>query len=235
VWQKYDDPEVIKNLGITYDPAKAKSTLAAAGYADRNGDGFVEAPDGSEIALKIIVPNGWSDWMTAIQIISKSCQDVGINVQPDYPDYPGYLDARLQGTFDLAIDNQKNISNTPYDYYHWMFYDKLEDIATTQGGNYGRYNNPDAFKLVEDLNATKIDDLEGMKAVISELETIQLTNLPVIPLWYNGAWAQFSSKYWTGWPCSADDCAHYFPVTWNGYWNMTSLLMLSKLQPTPKQ
>ncbi len=146
-WDKYVDQAVINSLGTSYDPVKAKQTLAAAGYKDVNGDGFVEAPDGSKIALKIIVPNGWSDWMAAIQIISNNAQAVGINVQPNYPDFNGYLDARLNGTFDLAIDNQAQISNTPWSYYHFIFYDKLADIPSTQGGNYGRYNNPTAFDL----------------------------------------------------------------------------------------
>jgi peptide/nickel transport system substrate-binding protein len=70
-----------------------------------------------------------------------------------------------------------------------------------------------------------------MKAVISKLQTIQLTDLPIIPLWYNGMWAQMSSANWTNWPSSADKDNHYLPVTWNGYWNMTSILMLTQLKP----
>lgn len=235
VWNKYVDQNVVKQLGTTYDPAKAKQILATAGYKDIDGDKFVEAPDGSKITLKIIVPNGWSDWMAAIQIIANSAQAVGINVQPDYPDYNGYLDARLKGTFDLAIDNQAQVSNTPWSYYHFIFYDKLADIATTQGGNYGRYNNQKAFDLVTQLDKTPTDDLKTMQAICSQLQTIQLTDLPIIPLWYNGAWAQFSSANWTNWPGSGADQNHYFPVTWNGYWNMTSILMLTQLKPAAKQ
>jgi peptide/nickel transport system substrate-binding protein len=235
IWDKYVDQNVVKKLGISYDPAKAKQILAAAGYKDVDGDKFVEAPDGSKIALKIIVPNGWSDWMAAIQIISNSAQAVGINVQPDYPDFNGYLDARLKGTFDLAIDNQAQVSNTPWSYYHFIFYDKLADIPTTQGGNYGRYNNPQAFELVTQLDKVATDDLAGMQAICSKLQTIQLTDLPIIPLWYNGMWSQMSSKVWTGWPSSAAADNHYLPVTWNGYWNMTSILMLTSLKPVPAQ
>jgi len=231
IWDKYVDQNVVKKLGISYDPAKAKQILAAAGYKDVNGDGFVENKDKSLITLKIIVPNGWSDWMAAIQIISNSTKAVGINVQPDYPDFNGYLDARLKGTFDLAIDNQAQVSNTPWSYYHFIFYDKLADIPTTQGGNYGRYNNQTAFDLVTQLDKLATNDLQGMKAVISKLQTIQLTDLPIIPLWYNGMWAQMSSANWTNWPSSADKDNHYLPVTWNGYWNMTSILMLTQLKP----
>jgi len=234
IWDKYIDEAVVTELGHTYDPEMAKSILADAGYVDADGDGLVENLDGTPIALKIIVPNGWSDWMAAIQIISNSAQAVGINVVPDYPDFGGYLDARLNGTFDLAIDNQEQVSNSPWSYYDFVFYAELDDIATTQGGNYGRYNNPEAFALVDQLDKVPTDDLEGMRAIISQLQRIQLTDLPIIPLWYNGAWAQFSNAYWTNWPGSGDDANHYFPVTWNGYWNMTSILMLEELEPAAK-
>jgi peptide/nickel transport system substrate-binding protein len=229
-WDKYIDKNADKQYGITYNPAKAKQVLAAAGYKP-GSDGFVTNPDGSKIALTITVPQGWSDWMEAINIISKQLQAVGINVTPAYPAFNDYLAARLNGKFDLTIDNQANISNTPWSYYHFIFYDDLKDIATTQGGNYGRDNDPAAFALVNKLDQTQTSDLAGMQAVVSQLQTIQLKTLPMIPLWYNGAWAQFSTANWTNWPGSADNQNHYFPVTWNGYWNMTSILMLTQLKP----
>jgi peptide/nickel transport system substrate-binding protein len=234
LWNKYVDQSVVKKLGITYNPAKAKAVLAAAGYKDINHDGYVENKDGSKIQLKLIVPTGWSDWMAADQMIANSAKKVGIHIIPSYPDFNGYLDARLKGTFDLAIDNQVQVSNTPWTYYHFIFYDDLKNIATTQGGNYGRYNNKTAFALVTQLDKTKTTDLAAMKAICSKLQTIQLTDLPIIPLWYNGMWAQMSTKYWTNWPSSVAGRNHDLPVTWNGYWNMTAILMLTQLRPVPQ-
>src|SRR5450756_619056 len=231
MWNKYVDQAVVKKLCITYNPAKAKQVLAVAGYKDVNHDGYVENKDGTKITLKLIVPNGWSDWMAAAQMISKSAKAVGLRIVASYPDFNGYLDARLKGTFDLAIDNQANVSNSPWTYYHFIFYDQLKDIPTTQGGNYGRYNNKTAFALVTQLDKTKTTDLAAMKAVISKLQTIQLTDLPMIPLWYNGMWAQMSTTYWTNWPSSVAGKNHNLPVTWNGYWNMTAILMLTQLKP----
>jgi peptide/nickel transport system substrate-binding protein len=235
IWDKYIDKAVVKELGFSYDPAKAKEILATAGYKDVNGDKFVEAPDGSKIALKIIVPNGWTDWMEAIKIIAKSAQAVGINVETAFPDYNGYLDARLNGTFDLCIDNQAQMASSVWTYYRWIFYDDLKNIPTTQGGNYGRYNNQKAFDLVKKLDQVPADDLAGMQAICSELQKIQLADLPAIPLWYNGVWAQTTSSTWTNWPSSVEGAPHYLPCTWNGYWNMTAILMLTELKPVPKQ
>lgn len=231
IWDQYIDKTLVQQLGFSYNPEKAKAILTNAGYKDVNGDGFVETPDGSNIALSIVVPFGWSDWMESIKVVARGCQAVGINLTPEYPDYPQYLDSKLNGTFDMMICNDQQMSSTPWTYYDWMFQNPIADIATMQNGNYGRYDNAQAFALADELDKVKVDDIEGMKSVISKLEKIQLTDLPLIPLWYNGMWSQTSNAVWTNWPSSAEGSNHYLAATWRGYWNMTGILMLCELEP----
>lgn len=228
-WSKYVDENVVKELGFSYNPEQAKKILADAGYKDINGDGFVEAPDGSKIELNIIVPFGWTDWMESIKIISKGCQAAGINLQPKYPDFGGYTTQFYGGTFDMAINNfGSQVSNTPWTFYDWLFQTPIQDQMTT--GNFGRYNNQKVFDLVEELNKTSIDDLAGMKAVISQIQKIHLTDMPAIPLWYNGMWSQVSNAVWTNWPSVAEGAPKYLPCTWNGYWQMGAIFMLCELK-----
>jgi peptide/nickel transport system substrate-binding protein len=52
--------------------------------------------------------------------------------------------------------------------------------------------------------------------------------LPAIPLWYNGMWAQWSTRYWTNFPSATGNQAT--PSTWNGYLNMTGIDALAKLR-----
>lgn len=232
IWDQYVDQEVA-STGFKYDPEMAKKILADAGYKDVNSDGFVEAPDGTAIALKVNNPNGWTDWMEANKIIVTSLAAVGINASSNYPDYGGYIDERNQATFDMMIANDAQMSNTPWTYYNWMYQHPVADVGTLQNGNYGRYDNQTAFDLVDKLDTIKVEDIEGMKTVMSELQKIQAEDMPLVPLWYNGAWAQYSNAVWTNWPASADTANHYLPVTWRGYWNMTGILMLCNLELTP--
>lgn len=229
-WEKYIDQDLVKELGWTYDPEKAKQILADGGYKDVDGDKFLEAPDGSKIDLKITCPSGWTDWMAAIQIISRNAEAIGLKVTPEYPDYGGWLDSLLKGTLDMSIRNEAQLSSTVYSYYMWIFQHPLETIETAQWGNYGRYDNQEAFDLVDQLDQVKVGDDEGIKAITSKLQRITLTDLPTIPLWYNGLWAQTSTKVWTGWPSAAEGDNHYLPATWRGYWNMTAGLMLLDLK-----
>jgi len=229
-WEQYVDQAVVDELGFSYDPEAAKAMLDEAGYVDADGDGFRDNKDGSAIALEIIVPNGWTDWMESIKVISESAKAVGINVEPAFPDYGARTDAIQQGTFDLAIVNDQQLSNTPWTYYNWIFRQPVADVMNA--GNFGRYENAEAWDLVQQLDQTPVEDLEGMKAITSQLQTIQLTDVPIIPLWFNGMWSQVSDAVWTNWPSDAGN--HFLPSTWRGYWQMGGLRMLDALEhPEP--
>jgi peptide/nickel transport system substrate-binding protein len=225
-WQQYVDQAVVDELGFSYDPEKAKAMLDEAGYVDADGDGLRDNLDGSPMSMKIIVPNGWTDWMESIKVIAESGKAVGIDIVTEFPDYPARTDALHSGDFDLAIVNDKQLSNTPWDYYNYVFRLPIGEMQNTD--NFGRYENPQAYDLVQQLDLTPVDDVEGMKAITLQLQRIQLTDMPMIPLWYNGMWSQASNAVWTNWP--SDGGSHFLPTTWRGYWQMGGLRMLDALQ-----
>jgi peptide/nickel transport system substrate-binding protein len=228
IWNKWIDKKVVKQLGFSYDPAKAKSLLRTAGYRDRNGDGFVENKDGSAIDLQIVCPNGWSDWMTAIQVVADSAKAVGIKVTPGYPEYATLVDDRGHARFDLLLGNDRQMSNTPWTYYQYIFnLPILENQATM---NYERYTNRTAWSLTNQLDRTPSSNRQAYRAVMSKLQRVFLQDLPVIPLWYNGMWAMFNTQYWTNWPSAKT--AQYTPASWRNYWQMTSIDMLTHLKST---
>ncbi len=225
---QFIDDDLMASEGWYFDTDKAKSILAAAGYVDVDGDGFVEAPDGSVIALEVTCPAGWSDWMAAIAVISDSAKEAGINIEDVTPDYNVWNDSLTQGTFDMTLNNWAGLSNTPWTLYNLLFNEPIQEIMGS--GNFGRYDNQEAFDLVDELAAVPVDDIAGMQEVCSAIQKIMVEDVPMIPLWYNGAWAQFNSSVWTNWPTEADDTPNYPPVTWSGYWQTGGLLMLIDLE-----
>ena len=126
--------------------ARAKALLASAGYKDTNGDGYVENKDGSAIDLKIVCPNGWSDWMTAIQVISDSAKAVGIKVTPSYPEYATLVDDRGHARYDLLLANDRQYSNTPWTYYQYIY--QLPILDNQANVNYERFTSPSAWNTV---------------------------------------------------------------------------------------
>jgi peptide/nickel transport system substrate-binding protein len=227
IWNKWVDRRVVKKYGFTYNVAKAKKILAAAGYKDTNGDGYVENKDGSKIELQIVCPNGWSDWMTAIQVISDSAKAAGIKITPAFPEYGTLVDDRGHARYDLLLGNDRQYSNTPWTYYQYIF--QLPILGNQTTANYERYTSQAAWKLTQQLDKTPSTSPRAYQAVMSKLQTLFLKDLPAIPLWYNGMWAMFNTKYWTNWPSASS--GQYTPSSWRNYWQMTSIDMLTHLKP----
>jgi peptide/nickel transport system substrate-binding protein len=228
-WAKYIDQATVQAKGFSYNPEKAKGILAAAGYPI-GADGFVTNKDGSAIKLAIEVPAGWSDWEAAEKAIITSLKAVGINVEAKVVDYNGLVADRNAMTFDLVINNEVQIGNTPWNYYDYIFH--LPQMpASSRNRNFAGYDNAQAWALVQQLDKTPVDDVAAMQSITKQLQAIQLDDMPVVPMWYNGMWSQVSNNVWTGWPSDKGD--HILPATWNGYWQMGAVLMLTKITPVP--
>ncbi|HQF62021.1 MAG TPA: ABC transporter substrate-binding protein [Anaerolineaceae bacterium] len=225
---RFSDPDVVAELGYTFDTEKAKTLLAEAGYVDTDGDGFVEAPDGSKIELQVTCPSGWSDWMAAIDIIATSAQTAGINIQAATPDYGAWNTALQSATFDMTLNNWASMSNTPWTLYNLLFNHPIREQM--QSGNFGKYDNQEMFDLVDALAAIPTTDEAAMKEACAQIQTLMLTDMPMIPLWYNGLWAQFSTSTWTNWPTETS-ANQTLPTTWSGYWQLGGLMTLINLKP----
>jgi peptide/nickel transport system substrate-binding protein len=225
---RFDDADVLARLGFTYDPAETAAILEGAGYT-KGSDGFYQAPDGSAIELEVTCPFGWTDWMEAIAVIADSAQDAGINIKAVTPDYGAWNTALTTGTFDMTLNNWAGLSNTPWTLYNLLFVHPIIEIMG--GGNFGRYDNQEMFDLVDALARVPVDDEEGMKAACAEIQELMLTEMPMIPLWYNGLWAQWSNAAWTNWPSEVENIPSRLPCTWHTYWQMGGLLTLIELEP----
>ena len=225
IWSQYIDKSVVAKYAAKYNPADAKAILTKAGYK-LGSDGYFRNKDGSKIDLELIVPNGWTDWMASIQSIAQSAKKSGIKIHVAFPSYNDRTDKINTSKYDLAIVNDAQISNTPWSYYNWIFHTPF----VANQGNYGRSFDATAWKLVQKLDTTPTSNVAAMKSIMSQLQTIFLQELPVIPLWYNGMWSQANNAVWTNWPSSAAGSPHYVPVTWRGYWNMGAVLMLTELK-----
>lgn len=228
VYDQYVDQATVTSSGFTFDTNKAKATLAGAGYKDTNGDGKVEDKSGKPISLKLIVPSGWTDWMEAARVIAEGAQAAGLNIVAEFPDAAALDDARTAGKFDLLLNNWTGVSNTPWTYYNYVF--QMPVQAQQFSANFSRYQNQAAWELVQKLSRTPSSD-PAYKTTIAELQKIQLAELPAIPLWYNGMWAQYTESTWTNWPSEAAGAPKDFPSTWNNMWELGSIKMLTQLKP----
>jgi peptide/nickel transport system substrate-binding protein len=228
-WNKYVDTASVKANGTKFNTAAAESMLAKAGYT-KDGSGYFKNKDGSKIDLEIAVPQGWSDWEAARDMIVASAKDAGIRITAKVKDFNTWQTDRNTGNFDLVVDNNYQISDNPYTYWNGIYHLPILTTGTGQTNfNFQRYSNPSAWSLVQRLDKTPLTNTSAIKEINSKLQTILMQDQPLIPLWYNGVWAQFTSKYWTNWP-AAGTSRQYIPAMWRGYMQMTGIDMITHLK-----
>ena len=142
IWNKWVDKKVVAKYGFSYNLTGQGNPRSGRlqGHGRRR---YVENKDGSDISLKIQCPNGWSDWMTSIQVIAESAKAAGIKITPGYPDYGTLVDDRGHARYDLVLANDRQYSNTPWTYYQYIFQLPILDNQTTV--NYERFTSPKAW------------------------------------------------------------------------------------------
>ena len=162
-------------------------------------------------------------------MIADSAKDAGIRITPAYPDFNGLVDERNSGKFDLVINNEKQIGNTPCTYYDYLFHLPLAEKQTF--ANFSRFTQAGAkpWALTLKLNKTKSTEVAKARKIHSQIQKVILEDLPAIPLWYNGMWSQYNTSVWTSFP-AAGTKAQYTPTVWNGYLNMTGIDALANLR-----
>lgn len=227
-WDDYIDHDLVEEEGFTFDPERAAEILEEAGYTDEDGDGYVETPEGDPISLSLEVPSGWTDWMEAARVIADNAQDAGIHLEAAFPDEQLLVENRNGGEYDLVINNDVQLSNTPWTYYEYLFELPLREDQTT--ANFQRHENEEAWELVERLAEVPAENDEAIAEAVSGIQAIQLTENPAIPLWYNGLWSQSSDTVWTNWPSEADG-PHHPGTMWNDWFELGAIRTLAEIEP----
>ncbi len=182
---------------MNYDPAASEAALDAAGFVDADGDGWRDNPDGTPIKFKMSVPAGWDDWVNTLQTVSENLQDVGINADMETPEEGSWFQNIPTGNFDVYI-MWTNLSSTPWYTYHSMFNANSMKPGTLNEQAMHQMRIPG---IEADLNAISATaDLAVQKAKVTSIMTQVAENLPVITLFSNPAWYEYSTRNFTGWP-----------------------------------
>ena len=177
-----------------YDPAKAKSTLTAAGFTYK-GSTLLD-PKGNPVNLNIHVISGWSDWVASNQIITKNLQAIGINsnvaLEPDWNSW--YPNASSTKNPTLLWQNASSAS--PYGFFNAnlsqnSYIPSGQDATAT--GNWSHTYDAQATTLLNQWKVTL--DPKKQQAIATSLEKIFLTNLPIVPLFIGPRWSTYSTKY----------------------------------------
>lgn len=206
----YFDEAAVESEGWKYDKEKAIEILEKELQCKKGSDGIYSLPDGTRLGpWKLITPTGWTDWNTACEIVAKSLQAVGIDVQTNFPQAPTMITAMQNGDFDLAHYSFSTLGPaTPWARFRDVMDDRgVPDMGKTAFWNYGRYKNPEAVKLLDE--ASSATDDAAKKDAIKKLDALYRKEIPILPTMYRPV--EFYEYNTTNWENFPDEKNPYAP------------------------
>lgn len=214
-WVSNEALEKAAEMGLAaYNPDLAEEILDAAGYVDADGDGWRDMPSGDPIQFEVQVVNGWSDWVTSVQIISENFQDIGLNATMVTPDFGAWLANLQNGSYEVSI-GWGTAGNTPWDHFRNIMDSSLigED-GTANGQLWGRWTSEEADALINEF--TKTADAEEWANIVDRLQMLYVENVVTIPLFPGPTWYEYTTHRFTGWPTEENYYAQGSPWNWQG-------------------
>jgi peptide/nickel transport system substrate-binding protein len=211
---------------MTYDVEAANAALDTAGLT-RGDDGIRVDQDGKKMEYELIVPSGWTDWISASQIICQNMSDLGITVTLTTPEETTWTDSVTKGEFQWALGWGSG-GPTPYNYYRGQM-SALTSMPVGQSANenWGRYVSPDADKLLDEF--AKTSDITEQKKLMGQIEMLFVEEAPVLPLFPGPDWYEYSTARFVGWPSADNNYAPGVPYAYAPY-NAT-LIVLTTITP----
>ena len=226
-YKTWKDPAAIAaGTWVGYDPAAANTALDAAGLK-KGSDGTRLDQDGKPMQYELIVPSGWTDWISAAQIIAQNMKDLGIQITLTTPDETTDIETVEKGNFQWAILWGSG-GPTPYNFYRGQMSSvTIQPVGDVANENFLRYVNSQADTLLE--NFAKTSDINQQKQIMAQIEAIFVDQAPALPLFPGPDWYEYTTTRFTGFPTADNPYAPGVPYP-NSPYN-TPLIVLTTIKP----
>ena len=184
--------------GKTYavDVAAAKKVLADAGYT-LDGE-TLKDPSGAAVTFTLVNPTGWSDYLTELQLVADAVKPLGITATVEGMNADAWFTAIANGDFQASM-HWTDSGATPWDMYSdIMDGAQYVPLGEKANWNFGRFQDETATAALKTF-ATSSDEA-ARQAALDTVQQVFVEQVPAIALVARPSAAEFSSKYWTGWP-----------------------------------
>ena len=201
-----DDADV---YGYSYNTEKAREILTEAGYSWNSDGKLLDKKKKPVRSISIECPQGWTDWIDAINVVVESFAEIGITATPKIVDY-GMWDTDLRrGTFDLAMKTpptEHSVANPWNRFYQMLSTISYKPVGEETFVNQGRFQNEDINILLKEIPTITNED--SLIQAYKELNKLFMETVPVLPLMYRpSTFYQFSTKHWTNFPTAENPYA----------------------------
>ena len=205
----YDHAAVADLQWTGNDIAGANQLLDDAGITDTNADGWREY-NGQTLVYTATCPNGWTDWMAAIEIVADAGQAIGIDTRTKYPEWSEYQtvvtksDVLLPPGYEIFMMWSDGAGPTqPWGRIRHLISSEFVGLSNNWNGNWGGYVNPAADAIIQAIPHET--DPTNLMADYTDLVEIYLTDVPSFTLMYRPqSFYTVNETYWTGFPHQGD-------------------------------
>jgi len=181
----------------TYDPAKAKQLLDAAGYKDTDGDGIREDKNGKPIKLRLWARAESPESQKTGSLLVGWFRDLGLKIEYQVMDDGIY--------YDSIWGYQGNTYSPDFDMYLWNYDgyadpgDTLASFTTGQIENWNEpcWSNAEYDQLVSQANTTL--DPQKRKDLVWKAQQIFYEQSPEIATDYPDKLEAVNTAKWDGW------------------------------------
>lgn len=225
----YDDwsnPSVFEDSQwVSHAPDAANALLDSAGFA-RGPDGTRQSPSGTPLRFTFNVVNGWSDWISAVQLMIQDFKQIGVAVEMKTLAYSAFFDALQRGDYDLSYGWVEE-GPTPYTYYRFIMSSALsKPVGEPAAMNWNRFRNEEVDAALTAFELTR--DPQEERALANRLQTLYTRHAPVLPLYPSPSWGIANTTRFEGFPSEQDPYARLSPFSSPEY-----LLVLTRVRPRP--
>lgn len=224
VWK--DKDVIAKGTWMNYDVDAANKMLDAAGLK-LGSDGVRLDLDGKPMKYELIVPSGWTDWISAAQIITQNMSALGITLNLTTPEETAWTDSVTKGQFEWTLAYASG-GPTPYNFYRGQMSKlTIRPVGENANDNWGRFDDPQTDDLLDQF--AKTSDVSQQKQLMSQIEGRFVELAPVLPLFPGPDWYEYSTAHFTGFPSKDNPYAPGVPYAYAPY-NAT-LIVLTTITP----
>ena len=191
------DQPALSAWGNGYDPAKAKSLLAQAGY--HMSGGVMTNAAGQKLAFTVNNIGDYSDWVASMQVIQQNLAAVGIKLTPHNLSNPDHVNDLNFGKFQLAFYDQQTFGPSAYyELNNWLNSANTAPVGKQAATNYERYSNTSTDALLDQYETTT--SASEQQSILNKLQEVMLNDVPVIPVIEAVDWYQYDTGTFSGWP-----------------------------------
>ncbi|MFD3443249.1 ABC transporter substrate-binding protein [Microbacteriaceae bacterium 4G12] len=211
------------------DVDKATQILEAAGYA-KGSDG-IYAKDGVRLAMSVRVVTGWTDYITAVDLLAQQAKAVGIEITALQSSWNEWTEVRGLGEYQLLIDSvTQGPAADPYYMYNEFFSTaNTGPVGQSVNPGFARFSDPEVDAALAALRTSNPTDVESRKPHYDIIQQKIAANLPYIPVLTGGTTSEYNAAKFSGWPTEED--LYAVPAVWS---RPDSSQVFASLTPTGK-